>query len=417
MNALTPLHRDKKNSAAQAETAPLAAFVQDEATRAALAGTLGSEWPTASITLGGVEQAIAHLAEDPSARYLVVDLSGAHDPIAELDRLAEVCAPGTALIALGELNDVGLYRTLRSAGVADYIVKPVAAETLAAALNTVRRRHTGAAEPEKKAAQSCDIVAVIGARGGVGATTIATTLGWLFAHEEHKRTMIVDFDLHCGAAALALDVEPSRGLCEVLENPDRIDSLFVSGAAANLGNNLYLLCSEEAFDISATARPGAVELLTKELRRDFSRVVIDLPRSNKELMRQVMGEANAIVIVTDFSLIGVRDATRIKAFAKANAAEAKVMVIANRVGAAKKAELSQSEVEKAIGDPLTVTIPDDGPAVARALNSGKPLAIAASGSKATAALKVLARQLGKPKSPKKVGFLARVLSALNTSSS
>ncbi|HEY6334619.1 MAG TPA: AAA family ATPase [Alphaproteobacteria bacterium] len=418
MNALSPVRGEKKPAAGQADTAPLAAFVGDDATRAALAGALGADWPATSVVLGGVEQAIAHLGEDPSARYLVVDLSGSEDPMSELDRLAEVCAPGTALIVLGELNDVGLYRTLRSAGVADYLVKPVTSEMLSAALNTVRRRNAAAAaEPEKAPAQSCDVIAVVGARGGAGATTVVTNLGWLFATVEQKRTMIVDFDLHNGAAALALDVEPSRGLCEVLENPDRIDGLFVSSAASNLGNNLFLLCSEEAFDIPTMARPGAVELLAKELRHDFSRVVLDLPRSNIELMRQGMGEANTILIVTDFSLVGLRDVSRLKAFAKANAPMAKVLIVANRVGSAKKGELPKAEVEKAIGATLAAAVPEDSTAVARAINGGKALSVAAPSSKATAALKTLALALGKSKDSKKTNFLARLLAGIKPSSS
>jgi len=417
LNALSPVRGDKKTAVGQADTAPLAAFVHDDDTRAALAGALGADWPTTSVVLGGVEQAIAHLAEDPSARYLVVDLSGSGDPMSELDRLAEVCAPGTSLIALGELNDVELYRTLRSAGVADYLVKPVTSEMISAALNTVRRRNAAAAaEPEKAPALACEVVAVVGARGGVGATTVATNLGWFFANDEQKRTMVVDFDLHNGAAALALDVEPSRGLCEVLENPDRIDGLFVASAASNLGNNLFLLCAEEAFDIPTMARPGAIELLAKELRHDFARVVMDLPRSNIDLLRQGMGEANTILIVTDFSLVGLRDASRLKAFAKANAPTAKIMIVANRVGAAKKGELPKAEVEKAIGTSLGTVIPEDSSGVARALNGGKPLAVAAPSSKATASLKGLAQALGKSKG-KKPSFFARLLAGIKPSSS
>lgn len=409
MNAHTPARRSSHLRAVDMSNAPLAAFVADEETRAMLATALGLEWPNASIMIGGAEEAIEQLREDPSARYLVVDLSHEASPLHTLDRLAEVCAPGTQLIALGDLNDVALYRSMRSAGVADYLVKPVTAEALSSALASLRRR-SAPPEAEKVAPQNCRIVAVVGARGGVGATTISTTLAWFFAHEARERCMLVDLDLYCGAAALALDVEPSRGLCEVLENPSRIDSLFVSSAATRLDDNFYLLCSEESFDAPTSARPGAIELLAKELRGDFAKVVIDLPRANPELMRQGMTEANLIVVVTDLSLIGLRDANRLYALAKRTAPPAEVIVVANRVGNSKKAEIPQSDVEKAIGTTLSAKIPEDSNGVARALNTGKALPVAAPTSKATVAIKALARSLAAAKADKAPSFFAKLFS-------
>jgi pilus assembly protein CpaE len=107
--------------------APLVAFVRDEETHGALVTALGADWPAATIQIGGVNEAVVHLAGDPSARILIVDFAQCPDMFNALDRLAEVCTPGTLVIALGEVNDVTLYRRLRAAGIADYLVKPVTA--------------------------------------------------------------------------------------------------------------------------------------------------------------------------------------------------------------------------------------------------------------------------------------------------
>src|SRR5579863_6941319 len=145
---------------------PLAAFLRDENTRGVLANALGSDWPAATIHAGGINEAVVHLAADPSAGILIVDFADSPDMFKALDRLAEVCTPGTLVVALGEVNDVTLYRRLRAAGVADYLVKPVTAESFGHALHiasqpTVTIGHDKATHPKG------DVIAVVGARGGV----------------------------------------------------------------------------------------------------------------------------------------------------------------------------------------------------------------------------------------------------------
>lgn len=384
----------------------LVAFVQDEATRAALVAALGADWPAATVNGGGVNEAIVHLAGDPTARTIVVDLSGVAEALKALDRLAEVCTPGTTVIALGDVNDVALYRRLRSVGVIDYLVKPVTPEAFGHAL------HAAAQPPvvlgQDKAARSTgEVVAVIGARGGVGVTFVASTLAWLFAEEAQRRTMLVDLDLQWGTSGLAFDVESSHGLCEVLTNPERIDSLFVSSATAPIGDRLSLLASEEPLDHHVEARPGSLELLLKETRRNSDRVVLDVPRHSPDLMRRTLGEASVIVIVTDFSLAGLRDAGRLATLAEEVAPGAKRLIVGNRFGANKKGELSVPEMQKALKTTFAAIIPEDRSAVLHALNSGKPLPKVAPNSKAVAALRTLAQLFDKD-TAKPAGLFARV---------
>ncbi len=375
-------------------SAPLAAFVRDENTRGTLVTALGSDWPAATINAGGINEAIVHLAADPSARILIVDFTECPDMFKALDRLAEVCTPGTLVVAVGEVNDVTLYRRLRTAGVADYLVKPVTAEAFGHALQ-IASQPTVTIGQDKAAHPKGDVVAVVGARGGVGATMVATTLAWLFAEEANRRTMLIDLDVSWGTTGLALDVETSHGLCEVLANPERIDSLFVSSAAARIGDKLSLLASEEPLDTGVGARPGSLELLLKEARRDSERIVLDIPRLGGDLLRRALSEATTIVIVTDFSLAGLRDAGRLASLAKEIAPAAHCHIVGNRAGASKKSELPRAEVQKALKTTLTAVIPEDHTAVLQALNTGKPLPQAAPNSKAVTALRALAKSFDK----------------------
>jgi pilus assembly protein CpaE len=389
-------------------TAPLVAFLGDEGTRGTLVTALGSDWPAATINAGGINEAVVHLAADPSARVLIVDFGQSPDMFKALDRLAEVCTPGTLVIALGEVNDVTLYRRLRAAGVADYLVKPVTAEAFGHALHlasqpTVTIGHDKATRPKG------DVIAVVGARGGVGATMVATTLAWLFAEEANRRTMLIDLDVRWGTTGLALDVETSHGLCEVLANPERIDSLFVSSAAARIGDKLSLLASEEPLDTGVEARPGSLELLLKEARRDSERIVLDVPRLGGDLLRRALSEASVVVIVTDFSLAGLRDAGRLVSLTKEISPSAHCHVVGNRAGASKKSELPRAEVQKALKTTLAAVIPEDHTAVLQALNTGKALPQAAPGCKAVVALRALAKSFDKEVA-EDVGLFARFFS-------
>ena len=197
--------------------------------------------------------------------------------------------------------------------------------------------------------------------------------------------------MNSGTAALAFDVEPGRGLSEALERPDRIDALLISTAATPISDQLTLLCAEEPFDSDAALQPGAIKRLANELRQLAERIIIDVPRGRTELLREALSVANVAIIVTDLSLAGLRDATRLRTFLRGHAGDCKILVVANRVGRGGKGALARGDFEKALGVTLSALIPDDGAAVAHAVNTGRPLPVGAPASKATQAIVALAR--------------------------
>ena len=208
----------------------------------------------------------------PTPKQLVVDISGSTDPLAAIDSLAEVCDEGTQVIALGDINDVELYRSLVRHGVQDYLVKPVSAETVAAALSRAERGPSGEAAPKVGR-----LIAVIGARGGVGATTVATNLAWTLANDHGMRVALVDLDLFFGTCGLSLNLELGRGFREALENPARVDSLFIERAMVREGENLFVLSTEEALDGAFSFDPVGADLLDRTLASRFPVRCLRLP--------------------------------------------------------------------------------------------------------------------------------------------
>jgi pilus assembly protein CpaE len=367
---------------------PTIAFVRDDATRAVLAEVLESS--AAAISVGGIEDATAYMVHDPSSRTVVVDLSGIAEPLQALDRLAETCLPDTRVIALGDVNDIHFYHALRSAGVAEYLVKPVNADRLRAALTAPAAAQPAAPAAPAVQASDCETIAVVGARGGVGATMVAVSLAWLSTERIRRKTVLADLDLSCGAASLALDVESGHGLTEALANPDRIDAMLLAVAAARVGEHLHLLSSEQALDSSLSLQADSLEKLAAGLRQGFQRVVFDVPRGDGAILKQGLAQAGIIIIVTDFSIAGARDTGRLVALAQKVAPAAKRLVVGNRFGTARKGDLSQAEIEKALGLTMACVIPEDSAAVPQAINSGKPVPAAAPSSPVTAALRKLA---------------------------
>lgn len=367
----------------------LGAFVSEDAIAAVTkaAQEIGATAP--QVIVGTVANAVQRLADVPTPKQLVVDISGSADPLAAIDRLAEVCDEGTQVIALGDVNDVELYRSLIRHGVLDYLVKPVSAEAVVAALSGAE--HGPSAEAAPKMGR---LIAVIGARGGVGATTVATNLAWTLANEHGIRTALVDLDLFFGTCGLSLDLEVGRGFREALENPARVDSLFIERAMVREGENLFVLSTEEALDGAFSFDPSALTSLIERLRRDFQCVVFDFPRFAARCQSHVLTPPSAIMIVSDPSLAGMRDTMRLSALLKKTAANAEIKVIMNRVGASRTGELARADFEKGAETKVDQVIPIDIKAFAASTSVGKPVVKVASRAKATMALRALARRFG-----------------------
>lgn len=365
-------------------------YVADADTARVLAGRLEARGLSATIKPGSIHAAVTKYRNAMTPRLLFVDLSNTSDPLAEIDALAEVCEPGTIVVALGEENDVGLFRALISAGIADYLVKPIAAEAIDAALDNA------AEQPAvSESTEDGKVIAFIGAHGGVGSTSLAVNCAWTIAEERQKQVAIIDLDLKFGSVSLAMDIEPGRGLREALQNPGRIDGLFVAGAAININDRLYVLGSEEPIEDNVNFDAEALDILLRELRRNFDVVILDIPRAIAADMQLVLSDAT-VVVVSDMSLVGVRDTLRIVGFAKRAAAEGKVLTVINRAGADKRAQVPKAEFEKGIEAKIDIIIPEDTKAMALANHAGKAVAVVAKRARVTGAIRELCKSVLPP---------------------
>lgn len=384
------------------------AFVTDEDTRHALAPIVEERgWSSNRIQGGGIANAVRSLALAPSPQYLVVDLSDSENPRADISALAEVCEPGTIVVAIGVINDVSLYRDLLATGIHDYLIKPVTTEVLMDCLAVADNMANTMPTEEPVKAAGGRVIPIIGARGGVGASTVAISMSWLSAHEFGRKTALLDLDIHYGTSTLAFDLEPGRGLCDALENPSRVDGLFIERAMVKESPNLSILGSEAALSEVMTPDPAALAHLVQELRGNFASVLIDLPRHLAAEHTFLLTDAQEIDIVTDLSLPSMRDVIRLLALCKDVAPAVTVKLICNKQ--TDNDEVSKADFEKAVERSFDWIIPLDRKSLVLAAKSGKPLPLAAKTSKPTGTLRRMAKEIsGDSGVKKKQSVLSRL---------
>jgi pilus assembly protein CpaE len=359
------------------ELLPFIGFATDPASRKTLGmAAAASGWAAPDIREGGLEAALAHVARKPAPAFLVVDLTGCDAPLAQMDALADLCPEGTRVLAIGNHNDVHLFRGLRSIGVSDYLLKPLDTESVAASLSLAMADGLSGIEVAALRPDRADVIAILGARGGVGTTSIAISLAHLAA--KALRVMLLDLDLQGGTVALDLEAPRAAALTGILESPDRLDDTLLDGAAAAHPLGFRILAAEEPLERQIAVRPESVQALLSRLSGTHELVLVDLPRWLDRTVRTVLRTADRVVIVTCPTLAGLRDTRRLLALVSGLRAGQAPLVVLNRVGAS-KAEMAPEDFEGALGSAVALTIPEAAAVAAKAAGSATALSAAAAG--------------------------------------
>lgn len=349
-------------------------------------------WAADKCHKGGLRNAVQSLSVAASPNILLVDLSESGDPLSDINSLAEVCEPGTVVVAMGQVNDVRLYRDLIVSGLQDYLLKPFSPEQLRDVLSQANAVLNAPKTDEAASEKPHVSTAVIGTRGGVGASTIATSLAWLLSQDRERLTALLDLDVHFGTGALALDLEPGRGLTDAIDNPSRIDGLFIERAMIKANDKLSLLSAEAPINSPMMTDGTAFFQLQEEFRAAFECTVIDLPREMLISYPHLLGDVNATVIVTELTLASARDAIRLLSWLKSHAAQSKVIVVANKVQSG-GLEISRQDFEASIERKIDILIPSDPKTAAQAAKLGQAFVEAGKSSKASAKIVELADQV------------------------
>jgi pilus assembly protein CpaE len=313
--------------------------------------------------------------------------------------LTELARLGAQVMVLGGVNDVNYFRRVMRTGARDYLVKPIDSETLGEVFVRLEQPGDGVTAQGR-------VVGFIGARGGVGVTTLAINTAWIMAEKLSRRTSLVDMDIYSGNIALALDIEPTRGLREAFDDPERVDEVFLQNAMAKCGKGLHILATEEAFDDAVRMSDEKVLMLADTMRANFDMSILDLPRHFVMREPALFSRFDDLVIVTELTLQSLRDTNRLAKLLAARNRQSKIHIVVNQV--VPKPDVTIKEFEAGVELKLRCVFALDPKAMATASLKGKPLVAADPKHQIVADLHRLCIELaGVPEEVRQVSFFKR----------
>jgi pilus assembly protein CpaE len=351
---------------------------------------------TLAVEMGGVDAAIERLSSQASPNLILLDHTGSPRQIlSDLDRLAEHVDAGAKCVVIGSINDITLYRELMKRGVSEYLTPPLTPVQL---IRSISALFTDPAKPF-----AGRVTAVIGAKGGVGASTIAQNLAWTLAERYQANTTLIDLDVAFGTAGLQFDQEPDIGAGEALARVEQIDATFLERTLVKHTDHLALLPAAAMLERIADAEPAAYEQLIQEVRRVSPFVVLDLPHLWTTWMRQTVIAADDVLIVATPDLACLRNTKNIFDLVRAaRPHDNPPAVVLNMTGVPKRPEIPAKEFARALEAEPLATIAFDAAIFGQASNNGEMLLDIAPDGPAAQAIHTLARAVcGREPAPRK----------------
>lgn len=340
-----------------------------------------------TVEAGGIDAAITRFASQASPNLLILDtLQQGQAMLRSLDRLAQVMEEGCKVIIVGAVNDIGLFRELMARGVSEYIVPPMQAVDL---IRTICGLYVN---PEKPFAGR--VISVIGARGGVGASTIAHNLAWSIAERQEAGAMLLDLDLSFGTAALDFNQDPQQSVADALLAPERVDDIFLERVTTKHTQRLQMLTAPATLEREFELDPSAFELVIDRVRRTSPFVVLDLPHAWNSWVKQTLLATDDVIIVASPDLASLRNTKNILDLLKSmRPYDNAPSVVLSMVGVPKRPEIPFKDFSEALGTEPVASFAFDPALYGMAANNGQMLGEVAALSKAAVAIDLLAATL------------------------
>jgi pilus assembly protein CpaE len=360
------------------------------------------------IQMGGVIAAIEAYRSAPTPNVVMLEAEGRPEKILTgLDALAESCDAGTRVVVIGRTNDVTLYRELTRRGVSDYLISPVGT------IDVVRSICGLFSAPEAKPVGR--IIAVVGAKGGVGASTVAHNIAWAMARDLTLESVVTDLDLAFGTAGLDYNQDPPQGIADAVFSPDRIDTAFVDRLLSKCTEHLSLLAApatlERAYDFS----PDAFDTIFDALRATLPCIVLDVPHQWNGWTQHTLVSADDILIVAAPDLANLRNAKNLFDFLRAaRVNDHRPYYCLNQVGVPKRPEIKPADFAKALEDQPAAVIPFEPQLFGTAANNGQMISEVSANHRSAETFRLLAQLLTGRSEVKKAkgGLLTPLLAKL-----
>lgn len=278
-------------------------FALDAGT-SATARKLADDWRFARVQIdvvdGGMETAIERYSQSASPELILIETNDISESFTgQLESLAGVCTEGTDAVVIGPTNDVHLYRSLVGMGVRDYLVRPVGEDDLVAVI--------AKSLVEKRGLDGSRLVAVTGAKGGVGTSTVAQSLAWLIAEDLKQKTLLLDAAGTRGTTGVTFGIEPSVGFSEGVRVGQSGSEDDVKRIIQPATDHLFMMVFGNEPLLTESPDADSVEALLDRIMKTYPVVVMDLSGAAPHVQKRVLSRAAEVVVVSTPHLTALRN--------------------------------------------------------------------------------------------------------------
>jgi pilus assembly protein CpaE len=340
-----------------------------------------------TVQMGGVEAAVAFYRNAPTPNLIVIEsLLDRKEMLVDLERLSEVCDPGTKVIAIGHINDVLLYRELLRRGVSEYVVAPMSVSQVIESISTIYT------DPETGPVGQ--VMAFVAAKGGAGSSTVCHNTAFAIAGALESDVVIADLDLPFGTAGLDFNQDPLQGIADALSSPERLDEVLLDRLLSRCSDHLSLFAAPTALDRPYDVDAHACEAVLDVVRENVPWVAVDVPHLWTAWAKEVVLKADHVVITAVPDLASLRNTKNLVDQMKASRPnDRRPLLVLNQVGLPKRPEISVKDFSQAIELEPKVVIDFDAQLFGTAANNGQMIEEVSDKSKAAEAFRTLANLL------------------------
>jgi pilus assembly protein CpaE len=319
------------------------------------------------VHMGGVATAIEFYQSAPTPNLVIVESRQEPKQLLEsLGKLAEVCDPNSKVVIIGHYNDVWLYRELIRSGVSEYVVAPISMADIVTVISGIF------VDPE--AAPVGKSIAFVGAKGGVGSSTIAHNVGWAMSNLFSSEVVVADLDLAFGTANINFDQDPAQGIAEAVFAPERIDEVYLDRLLAQCAEHLSLLAAPSTLDRVYDFDPEAFDQIIDIAQRTAPHVVLDVPHIWTGWTKSVLAHADEVVIVATPELANLRNSKNlVDMLKKLRPNDPLPRLVVNQAGVPKRPEISVADFAEPLGIQPVAVVPFDPQLFGNAGNNGRML--------------------------------------------
>jgi pilus assembly protein CpaE len=339
------------------------------------------------VQMGALAGAVEAYRNAATPNVILIEHNGSGVELLEgLDRLAECCDAGTKVIVVGRLNDIILYRELVRRGISDYLISPLAPVDVVRAVSGLFT--------SPQSAPVGRVIAVLGAKGGVGASTIAHNVAFAVARDLSLDTVIADLDLPFGTAGLDFNQDPPQGVADAVFAPERIDNNFIDRLLSKCTDHLSLLAAPATLDREYDFGSDTFDPIVDSMRSNVPYIVLDVPHMWTGWSKHALIGADEVLLVTAPDLANLRNAKNLFDFVRgARPNDRPPFYVLNQLGMPKRPEVRPADFAKALEAAPLATIPFDPQLFGTAANNGQMIAEVSPKHKAAETFLTIAKTL------------------------